>query len=118
MAVVNQPKQAQYGTRRSAVVEVAELRVHLVKWSNAEGRETLSLVATGAKSSDDGGLGVWVLGEEKDLQENLKVANKIIREGMRARMGAEADSLPAQIVPTSNLSDVFGSTEDEKEGKE
>lgn len=116
MTTVTQPKRSQYGNRRNAVTECAKLEVFLIKWTNSEGRENLSLVATGAKA-EDGGLGVWVLGEEKDLAANLKVANKVIREGMRARVGgSEAGGLPSQAAQPGALAALFGSdTDSDKE---
>lgn len=107
---IAQPKPAStYNSKRSSVLNVAELRTVLVRWTNEEGRETLTLCLVGAKSSEDGGMGVWVLGEQDELTKTLKIANKTVTRGVRALLGSEtAKAAPEE--PSVLLEELVGMT--------
>jgi hypothetical protein len=84
------------------VLRVAEVKTLAVAFTNSEGRESMCLVHTFGKDVEDGGAGVYVLAEEQQMAEQLKIANTTVKTGVRAWLAGQKD-VAASNIPAAVL---------------
>lgn len=99
---VQQPRQAaQYG-KPNTVIKVAEVRTVVVIYTNGEGRQSMCLAQVFGKDVDDGGPGVYILAEEHQMTEQLKIAGRLVKDGVRRYLSGETavkgDNIPAAVL--------------------
>jgi hypothetical protein len=103
MPSIQYPKQQpEYdSSRRSQVVGVAPAQIYSVAWLNAEGRRSLCLAIVFGKDTEDGGPGVFIMADEDQMNEQLKLATSVVKQGVRqwlASQNPDADTdVPSQL---------------------
>jgi hypothetical protein len=99
MPMIQQPTEpAQYDpTRRSEVVGVAPASLHSVAWVNAEGRKSMCLVIVFGKDTEDGGPGVFILADQEQMSEQLRIANVVVKKGVRRWLAGEQATRAADV---------------------
>lgn len=91
-------------TRRSEVVGVTPAQLHAVAWVDGEGRKSMCLTLIFGKDAEDGGPGIFVMADEIQMKEQLKLANSTVKAGVRKWLAANTEST-ADDVP-AGLSDI------------
>jgi hypothetical protein len=99
---IQQPKQAAQYDAPNKVLKVAEVRTVVVIYTNGEGRKSMCLAQVFGKDKDDGGAGVYILAEETQMTDQLKIAGRLVKEGVRRWLAGEgevkADNIPAAVL--------------------
>jgi hypothetical protein len=119
MPNIQQPKrQPEFvNGKRSTVVGVSPAHLYAVAWVDAEGQKSSCLCVTFGTDNEDGGLGVFILADQGQMEEQLKMPNQIIKKGLRAWVGSQTDSGEAEV-PASNLvAEEVGKAIEAKTGK-
>lgn len=93
------------------VIRVAEIRTLAVVFTNSEGREAMCQVQVFGKDVDDGGPGVYVLAEEQQMTEALKLASPTVKNGVRKWLASQKD-VAGESIPAAVLGQVAGPVTD------
>ena len=103
MPTIHTPKQRpEYDdTRRSEVVGFTEAKLFAVAWVNSEGRKSMSLVLVfGKDSAEPEHPGIFIMADEQQMGDTLKMPNSTILKGVRKHLAA-ADPTTEASVPSS-----------------
>lgn len=99
---VQQPRQAAQYDKPNSVLKVAPVDTRVVVFTNSEGRKSMCLVFAFGKDVEDGGLGVYVFADEQQMTDQMKIASKLVRDGVRREL-AKADGVKGENIPVSVL---------------
>lgn len=101
MAGVQQVQQTAKFSKPNQIIKVAEVRQSVVVYTNGEGRESICLALILGKDTTDGGAGVYILAEEQQMRNQLKIAGKLVRDGVRSWLSSmedvKSDNIPAAV---------------------
>ncbi len=97
MAGIQQARQTPKFSKPHQIIKVAPAQQLVVVYTNGEGRESMCLALTFGKDVADGGAGVYILAEEQQMIDQLKVAGKIVRDGVRKWISSESEVLSSDI---------------------
>ena len=84
-------------SRRSEVTAVIEVKTLAVAYTNAEGKKGMWLALVYAKENDDGGPGVFIMAEQEQMGQQLNMAGKIVKSGVRKWIDADVEPGPVDI---------------------
>lgn len=103
MPTVQRPKpQAKFHDGRpNALISITEVKTYMIKFTDGEGREEIAQVQVFGKNNQDGGVGVWVIANEAELQRTLRIANKYVRRNVRAAIKRLSGDLSEDDLPAS-----------------
>jgi hypothetical protein len=99
---VQQPRQAPQYDKPNSVLKVAPVETRCVVFTNSEGRKSMCLVLIFGKDVDDGGPGVYVFADEQQMTDTLKIASKLVRDGVRREL-SKAEGVKGENIPVSVL---------------
>jgi len=115
MGRVIQPTQAaEYSSKRNVVEGVAEAKIFAVSWTDSEGQRQMCLALQFGKDTEDGKPGVFILADSADMKSQLRIANPVVKQGVRAAMAAQSGTTE---VPGSVSSIDVGSMESPSDGE-
>ncbi len=103
MPTVHRPNEKpEYdATRKNEVVGITPANIFAVAWVNDEGRKSMCLAIVFGKDSEDEGPGVFILADEMQMKEQLKMANSVVKKGVRKHLASgeetTADDVPANL---------------------
>ncbi|MEI6358069.1 MAG: hypothetical protein WCP53_13370 [Verrucomicrobiota bacterium] len=102
MAGIQQARQTPKFSKPNQIIKVAEVRQVVVVYTNSEGRESMCLAQVFGKDTADGRVGVYILAEEQQMIEQLKIAGKLVKDGVRKWVAGEedvkSDNIPAAVL--------------------
>ena len=98
---VFQPKAAPEFVpgKPSQVVGVAPVDVLAVAFTNAEGRKSVALALSFGTDTEDGKPGVYILADEAQMGDQLRIANSVVKLGVRKWLDSRKSE--EQEVPSS-----------------
>jgi hypothetical protein len=102
MAGVVQPRRAAEYDKPNTVLKVVDVKTAVVIYTNSEGRKSMCLAYSFGKDVEDGMPGVYVVAEEQQMTETLRVAGKLVRDGVR-RWIAGAEEVKSENIPAALL---------------
>lgn len=100
MPSIQQPRRApEYvNGKQNAVLAVVPAQLFAVSWVDGNGQKSMALVLQFGKDTEDGGPGVFVLADENEMTNQLKLANATIKKGVRQHL-ARQQAPNAEDVP-------------------
>jgi hypothetical protein len=102
MAGVMQPRRAAEYDKPNAVLKVVDVKTAVVIYTNGDGRKSMCLAYSFGKDVEDGLPGVYIVAEEQQMTETLRVAGKLVRDGVR-RWLAGAEDVRSENIPAALL---------------
>jgi hypothetical protein len=87
---------------RNEVTAMTEARTFAVAYTNSEGRKSMALVLVFGKDAEDGGPGIFVMAEESEMEQNLRMPSATIKKGVRKFLAEQSEVTEAP----SSLTDV------------
>jgi len=102
MAGVMQPRRAAEYDKPNTVLKVVDVKTAVVIYTNSEGRKSMCLAYSFGKDVEDGLPGVYIVAEEQQMTETLRVAGKLVRDGVR-RWLAGAEDVRSENIPAAVL---------------
>ncbi len=103
MPTISRPTQSpEYDeSRRNEVVGVTNAKLLAVAWVNGEGRKSMCLALVFGKDAEDKGPGVFILADESQMSEQLRLANSTVKKGVRKWLSSmketTADDIPSSL---------------------
>lgn len=100
--VMHPNQKPEYTTGKSnTVTGVVPAQLLAVAFVDADGRKSMCLAVQFGKDTNDGGPAVFIMADEEEMKNQLKIANATITKGVRAWMSkqrdATAEELPANL---------------------
>lgn len=87
--------------KRSTVTAVAPAKLLAVNWVDGDGQKHMALAIQFGKDTEDNGQpGVFILADEAEMSTQLKIANKVVKAGVRAWL-AQQENTPEGDIPSS-----------------
>lgn len=117
MGTVSGPRPAAkyHDGAQNKVLAVTPVQAVMARYTNSAGRESMALLYCFGKSTQDGGIGVYVVAGEKQLSETLSVPSpeltRQVRDALEARGLVREGELVASSPPVEfDASGVFADT--------
>lgn len=109
MGKVLQPTQAPTFVpgKTNTIISVTEVKTLAVAWVDGEGKRQTALVLAFGKDVEDGGIGVFVMADEQQMVEQLRIANPTLKKGVRKFFAQEGGVTPEEA-SASAAADVGG----------
>jgi len=120
MPNIVQPTQApEYDdSRKNEVVGITEVRFIAVAWVNAEGRKSMCLALSFGKDAEDKGPGVFILADESQMSEQLRMANSTVKKGVRKWLGGQKETTAEDIPESLSIDTPMNGPTAEDEGED
>jgi hypothetical protein len=99
MARVIQPSQRTYGSDRNKVLRITEARIFAAIVAGNDGLQQKCLLLQFGKNPEDNKPAVFVMANEQEMVEQIKIAPSYIVEGVRAHLAQnESDEVPDDLI--------------------
>jgi len=119
MPTIQSPKRAPefVSGKQNVVIGVSPAQLLAVSWVDNNGQKSMALVLQFGKDTEDGGPGIFVLADENEMVNQLKLPNSTIKKGVRQWLAKQAEPR-AEEVPDTATSLVSADAEAQEEGGE
>lgn len=99
MPSISQPKpQPKFVPgKKNQVTAVAPAGLYAVTFVGGDSQESMALVLVFGTDTEDGGPGVFVLADENEMSNQLKVATPTVKKGMRAWLAAQKEQTAEEV---------------------
>lgn len=91
--------------KANEVVALTEAKILAVAFVDADGKKSTALAIVFGTDTEDNAPGVFIMANEQQMREQLRVANPLIKKGVReylaGRKAVKAEDIPE--APTSGL---------------
>lgn len=103
MPSVQQPKRSPefVNGKQNVVIGVTPAQLLAVSWVDGSGQKSMALVLQFGKDTEDGGPGVFVMADENEMVNQLKLPNATIKKGVRQWLAKQADPTAEEVPETA-----------------
>lgn len=102
MPTIQQPKRApEYVPgKKNVVTGIVPAQLYAVSFVGGDSQKSMALVLVFGRDNEDGGPGVFVLADENEMSNQLKIATDTVKKGVRAYLARQQEPT-AEEVPES-----------------
>ena len=99
MPSIQQPKRAPEFVqgKQNVVTGIAPVNLLAVSFVDGNGQKSMALVLQFGKDTEDGGPGVFVMADEVEMSNQLKISNSTIKKGVRAWLASQQNQTSEEV---------------------
>jgi len=93
-------------SKPNAVLGITEARVLAVRFTNGDGEVSTALVMQFGTDTEDNAPGVFIMANAEEMGTQLKIANKVVKKGVRQWLASKETSGASDVPATLDIGPV------------